>query len=186
MDHDSIKAAGAMLATARCAITEQTTAAALHDELAAIGPTLLLDVLAGLADYQQRAQAQDDAAATYADKILKTEAALDWAEGAQVLARRIAAFNPFPVCFTQLGNERVKIWEARAQSLPGRVEIPGTILQADERGLLVACGTDALLITRLQLPGGRAMATADLLNARASQFRVGERFREAPESPGQA
>ena len=167
---------GAMLATANLPIDENTTAASLHDALADTGPPLLLAVLDELPRYQQQAIAQDDADATYADKILKSEAEIDWSLDATALARRIAAFNPFPVCFSGLGRDRVKIWEGRAQILPGRVEAPGTILQADPRGLLVACGSGALSITRLQLPGGRAMATADLLNARATQFSVGERF----------
>jgi methionyl-tRNA formyltransferase len=171
-----------MLATARLPIDEHTTAASLHDDLADIGPPLLLEVLADLATYQQQARAQDDADATYADKILKPEAEIDWSLDATALARRIAAFNPFPVCFSGLGRDRVKIWEGRAQILPGRVEAPGTILQADPRGLLVACGSGALSITRLQLPGGRAMATADLLNARATQFSVGACF-GAPADP---
>jgi methionyl-tRNA formyltransferase len=171
---------GAMLATARCPIDETTTAASLHDTLATIGPPLLLQVLGDLPGYQQRAQVQDDASATYAAKILKSEADIDWSLDATVLARRIAAFNPFPVCFSELGGERVKIWEARAQSLPGRVEAPGTILQADQRGLLVACGSGALSISRLQLPGGRAMTTADLLNAHATRFRPGQRFGTPP------
>ena len=174
---------GAMLATARCPIDEHTTAASLHDALADIGPPLLLDVLDDLPGYQQQARAQDDANATYADKILKSEAEIDWSLDATALARRIAAFNPFPICYTELGGERVKIWEGRAQSLPGTLEAPGTILQADSRGLLVACGSGALAITRLQLPGGRAMPTADLLNARATQFSVGGRFGTLPD-PG--
>jgi methionyl-tRNA formyltransferase len=171
---------GAMLAVSRCPIDAASTAASLHDRLAALGAPLLLQVLDELESYQRAARAQDDHLATYADKIRKEEALVDWQADAAVLARRVAAFNPFPVCYSLLNGERVRLWGASAQPLPGQVAAPGTILRADSHGLLVACGNGALLLQRLQLPGGRAMAVADLLNSRAELLAAGERFTNPP------
>ena len=173
---------GDMLATVHCDIDEHTTAASLHDTLAELGPPLLLDVLANLDRFQSQAVQQDDSLASYADKILKPEAELDWSLPAAEISRKVAAFNPFPVSFTHMDEDRIKVWGATAQSLPGRVEEPGTILQTDDRGILVACGKGALRIHQLQIPGGRAMPAADLLNARAAMFQPGKRFTAATRS----
>jgi methionyl-tRNA formyltransferase len=165
---------GAMLATATCLIDESTTAADLHDRLAALGPPLLLSVLADLPARQAAAQRQDDAGASYAAKIDKAEAALDWSLPAARLARRIRAFNPFPVCFTTLGGERVKVWHAVTAAGPAGA--PGTILASDDRGLLVACGEGCLRLLELQFPGGRRLPVAELLRARADRLAPGARF----------
>ena len=169
---------GAMLATAAYPIDESTTAADLHDRLAALGPPLLLSVLADLPARQAAAAAQDDSGASYAAKIDKAEAALDWSLPAAMLARRIRAFNPFPVCFTTLGGERVKVWHAVTAAGPAGA--PGTILASDDRGLLVACGEGCLRVTELQFPGGRRLPVAELLRARADRLAAGTRFDTPP------
>jgi len=169
---------GAMLATSRCAIGPQTSSAALHDTLAELGPPLLLGVLDNLADFQGRAVAQQDELATYAQKILKSEAELDWRKDAVVLDRSIRAFNPFPVCFGTLGGERVKFWQAQPLAASA-AEAPGTIIQADKEGIRVSCGGGQLLLQRLQLAGGKPLTAAQLLNARSELFAVGQRFAEA-------
>lgn len=171
---------GAMLASSRCQIDPATTAASLHDQLAELGAPLLLAVLDDLENYQRSAQVQDDQLATYAEKIRKEEALVDWDCAADQLALRIAAFNPFPVCYSLLGKERIRIWQACCQPLPGHVAPPGTILQADNNGLLVACGSGALLLQQLQLPGGRAMAVSELLNSRGELLAAGGQFSSAP------
>ncbi|MFV0277777.1 MAG: methionyl-tRNA formyltransferase [Parahaliea sp.] len=166
---------GAMLATARCAIGPQTTAASLHDELAALGAPSLLAVLADLPRHQARAKPQDDSLANYAGKLLKTEAWLDWQLDAATLERRIRAFNPFPACFGELAGQRVKIWRAS----PGDSDVasaPGTILRSDSDGIVVACGSGSLTIESLQLPGGKALPVGEVLNARGELFAVGARF----------
>ena len=167
---------GAMLAIARCPIDAASTSASLLDRLAELGAPLLLQVLEDLVGYQGSARTQDDGLATYAEKIRKEEALVDWEADAHLLARRVAAFNPFPVCYSQLNGERIRLWEASAQPMPGHIDPPGTILRADSNGLLVACGSDALLVHRLQLPGGRAMAVAELLNSRADLLAAGGHF----------
>ena len=168
---------GAMLATATCEIDQQTTAASLHDRPAELGPQLLLQVLADLEACQRQAQPQDDQLATYADKILKSEAELDWRQSAQTLDRAIRAFNPFPVCFSKLGGERVKVWRARPDGSGSDPAVAaGTILQADREGIVVSCGDGHLLVQQLQLPGGKQLAAEQVLNARGELFAPGQRF----------
>lgn len=165
---------GAMLATASCPIQADTTAASLHDELAVIGAPLLLQVLSRLNAYQQQATTQDDALSTYAKKILKSEAQLDWRHSATQLDQTVRAFNPFPVCFSALAGERVKIWQARPAAAASAQ--PGTIISADKGGIMVACGDGCLSIERLQLPGGKPLTAEQMLNARKQHFAPGQQF----------
>jgi len=167
---------GDILAVERCKIEPTTTAASLHDSLAASGPKLLLQVLADLPAYQARRRPQPDDGVTYASKIQKEEAALDWSLSARELDTKVRAFNPFPVCFSELESERIRVWQARPQSLPGKVADPGTILRANDSGILVACAEGALLIERLQIPGGKQLEASALLRSRATLFATGRRF----------
>lgn len=166
---------GPMLDTASIDIDSDMTAAALHDALAERGVPLLISVLDNLADCLASAEQQDDARATYAAKIEKAEAKVDWCLSAEVLDRRIRAFNPFPVCWTLLGDQRIKVWAA-VPVTTDTTAAPGTILEASEQGLLVACGEGALRLTRLQLPGGKPLAVSELLRARRDMLAAGERF----------
>ncbi len=163
---------GPVLAEARCTISNTDTSANLHDRLQQIGPPLLLEVLDDLIGRLQLATPQDDNLATYADKITKAEAALDWHRCATALDRAIRAFTPFPVAYTMLGEERLKIWRAKPISDAGGAS-PGTLVHAGPEGLLVACGEGALLLQTVQLPGGKALEVGQLLNARAELFAVG-------------
>lgn len=167
---------GDMLASSRCAITGATTAASLHDELASLGAPLLLRVLRDLPAHQAAANPQDDALACYAGKILKSEGDIDWTRHAQTLDRLIRAFNPFPVCFTTLDGERVKIWQAEPGGNAPLAEPPGTILSAGRDGILVNCGVGQLNLRQLQLAGGKILSVEQLLNARAELFAPGKRF----------
>jgi methionyl-tRNA formyltransferase len=167
---------GNMLATARCPIGPHSTAASLHDELATLGAPLLLQVLDNLPALQHTASKQDDDLATYAKKILKSEAEINWQLNARLLDRQIRAFNPFPICFTTLDGERVKIWQARQASTVAMPEAPGMILRADSQGILVNCGDGQLSIERLQLPGGKPLTAEQLLNARSELFASGNCF----------
>ena len=166
---------GKMLAKASCDISDTTTAASLHDNLAALGAPLLLEVLADLQKYLAQAEVQNDEEATYADKISKAEAQVDWTLDATVVARRIRAFNPFPVCFSELNGERIKLWQARATQLTSDSP-PGTLIASDPAGLSIACGTGTLIVTQLQLPGGKALTAAQMLNARSEMFAPGRSF----------
>jgi methionyl-tRNA formyltransferase len=167
---------GDMLAAARCPIGPETTAASLHDELAALGPPLLLEVLEDLQGHLDRACKQDDAEACYAGKVLKSEARIDWSRDATSLDRTIRAFNPFPGCFAILAGQRVKIWRARPIREPAGPGAAGTILRADRDGIVVSCGDGQLNIQQLQLPGGRPLSASQVLNAGRGNFAAGQRF----------
>ncbi len=167
---------GAILATSRCTIDEQTTAASLLDTLASLGPPSLLEVLGSLPAHQLSAIAQNEEQATYAGKILKAEAELDWRRDATALDRAIRAFNPFPVCFSTLEGERVRVWQAAPLDQPSGPEAPGTIVQTGREGIAVNCGSGQLLIRQLQLPGGKPLAAEQVLHARSGLFAAGHRF----------
>lgn len=175
---------GNMLATARCTIGPDTTAASLHDELAEIGAKLLVEVLDKLPAFQAGAVAQDDSQANYANKILKSEAEIDWSRPASELDLSIRAFNPFPVCFSSLGSERVKIWRAKPAGNAPLTEAPGTVLRADRSGILVNCGRGQLNIEQLQLPGGKPLSAEQVLNGSGNLFTVGARFSQPGEGIG--
>lgn len=161
---------GPMLLKTHCTIDDEDNAASLHDRLAEQGGPALLDALAKLQSAELIAEIQDDSQSCYAPKISKEEAQIDWREDAKTLCRKIRAFNPFPVSFTHLGAERLKIQRAAALDAQGA---PGTIVAADAGGIAVACGQGAILIQELQLPGARAMSAKEILNARADRFAVG-------------
>lgn len=172
---------GDMLATTRCPIGPDTTAASLHDELAGVGAKLLVEVLDDLPAFQAQAVVQDDAEANYASKILKTEAEIDWSQPAAKLDLAIRAFNPFPVCFSSLAGQRVKIWRAIPAGSAPLTEPPGTVLKADRSGILVNCGCGQLNIERLQLPGGKPLTAEQVLNGSGDLFATGARFSQPGE-----
>jgi methionyl-tRNA formyltransferase len=175
---------GRMLAAVSCPMDARTCAGQLHDKLALLGPPALLAVLNDLARLQQQSTAQDESQACYAHKILKSEAHLDWARSAVVLDRKIRAFNPFPVCYSLLDGQRVKVWEARPLASTATVVPPGTIMRADAAGIAVSCSEGALELEVLQLEGGRALTAKQLLSAHQAQFAVGRRFDQP--SPGES
>ena len=161
---------GPVLLTDTLPLAADMSAGDLHDRLADIGPPLLLRALSDLPALLQSARPQNDSQASYAAKIEKAEAELDWGQPAPLLQRQVLAFNPSPGAWTGHNKQRLKLWRARAERAEGT---PGSILSAGDEGLLVACGEGSLLITELQLPGGRAMTTAEMLRARGDQFRPG-------------
>ena len=169
---------GDMLASTRCSIDYETTAGALHDRLAAIGAPLLLSVLSDMPAAQAAATAQDDEEATYAAKITKEEACVDWSLSAQVLARRIRAFNPFPVAYTLVDDTRMKVWSGQAMDIRHDAA-PGTILESRGESLQVACGEGVLALRELQFPGGRPLPVAELMKSRAELLAAGKRLRAA-------
>jgi len=163
---------GPIHSSIRCDILDADTAGSLQDKLAVIGSEALLATLDGLVRGETGAQIQDESLATYAHKISKEEALLDWSLSAVMLDRKIRAFNPMPVAFTTTGKERVRIWQA----IPVRQKHggpPGTVLSSDSNGILVACGSDALLLTEIQLAGKRRMLASEVLQGRTELFDPG-------------
>ena len=161
---------GPMLLKVRTPITADDTGGSLHDRLARLGPQAVLQAIAGLAAATLHGEVQDDGLATYAHKLNKDEARLDWTRPAVQLERLIRAFQPWPICHSTLNGEALKVHAAELGEGSGA---PGTILAADKQGLTVACGQGALRLTRLQLPGGKALDFRELYNSRREQFAVG-------------
>jgi len=161
---------GPMLLKVRTPISPEDTGGSLHDRLAELGPPAVLEAIAGLCAGTLHGQAQDDSLANYAHKLNKDEALLDWSRPAEELERLIRAFNPWPICHSRLHGEPLKVLAASIGEGSGN---PGEILSASKEGLTVACGSGALRLTRLQLPGGKALNFADLFNSRREQFAVG-------------
>lgn len=166
---------GDILATRARPIGAAVTAGELQEELAADGAELLVEVLDNLPAFKARARVQDDNAASYAAKISKDEAALDWHRDAAELERLVRAFNPFPVCHTTVAGQRLRVWYARPETGTSGKD-PGHITRADDSGIAVQCGRGELVLTSLQLPGGRAMSAAQMLRARRELFRPGTRL----------
>jgi len=157
---------GAMLAKAETPIGDDDTAATLHDRLAELGGRLLVETLARLARGDLTPQAQDNAQASYATKLKKEEARLDWNADAGLLARRVRAFNPWPVAHTTLDGQTLRLWQAHAESGAPAGQPPGSVLAADAEGVRVQCATGVLRITRLQPEGGKVLDARAFLNGR--------------------
>lgn len=161
---------GPMLLKVRTPITAEDTGGSLHDRLAELGPPAVIEAIAGLASGTLMGEVQDDAQANYAHKLNKDEARIDWSRPADELERLIRAFNPWPICHSTLNDVPLKVLAGRIGEGQGQ---PGEILAASKDGLTVACGSGALQLTRLQLPGGKALSFSDLYNSRREQFAVG-------------
>jgi methionyl-tRNA formyltransferase len=157
---------GPVLLEQRTPIGANETGGQLHDRLAELGAQVLADGL-GLLRVGVRIppKPQPDEGATYARKLDKTEARLDWSRPAIELERKVRAFNPWPVAEAQLGGERVRIHGAVAIEAPQSAP-PGSVLAAGRDGIDVACGEGVLRIRVLQREGGKAITAADYLNAR--------------------
>lgn len=169
---------GDMLLKYECPILEGDTASILHDRLALAGPDALLETLEALASGKASPEVQDHIKATYAHKLTKQEAELNWTLSAPVLERRIRAFNPFPIATTVLNNEHLRIHLATVRpDFFGCDDVAGTIIYCDAKSIIVACGEQtALGIERLQLPGKKALSSREILNGAADKFQVGTAF----------
>ncbi|WP_036176756.1 methionyl-tRNA formyltransferase [Massilia sp. 9096] len=151
---------GPMLLMERIAITDTDTTGSLHDKLAALGGRMIVEALRKMEAGDLQAEPQPETGVTYAAKISKDEAKLDFALPADMLARKVRAFNPFPGAQAQAGASTIKIWNAQPAGGSGA---PGTVLAADANGIVVACGEGALRLTELQKPGGKRLPAAEFL-----------------------
>jgi methionyl-tRNA formyltransferase len=156
---------GPVLARIRCPIESGDTAGQLHDRLAGLGAQLLKENLDSLEQGRLIPQPQAEERVTYADKLDKREAVLDWTLDAERLARMVRAFNPWPVAETRYTGGRLRIWEARPVSMTQGGQSPGTVVATGKHGIDVVCGRDVLRLLTLQLPGGRPLPAGDFLNA---------------------
>ena len=163
---------GAILLQHSCNITESDTAQTLHDKLADLGASSILEALYLLQENNLIAVRQDDLAACYAAKLIKDEARIDWLSEARVIERTVRAFNPFPVCHADFDGVKIKIWQATLCT--DKHGNPGTVIAVDSRGITVAWGKEAIHIGMLQRPGGKVQPAAPFLQA--VPIKVGDSF----------
>ncbi len=155
---------GAMLLIERLPIDARDTTASLHDKLAPLGGRLIVEALELAACGELQPVPQPAEGTTYAHKIEKAEALVDWRQPAPRLERKIRALDPFPGAASTVNGESLKLWRAElAAAAPAPGAAPGTILAVDPAGVLVACGDGALRLTQLQRAGGKRLAVADFL-----------------------
>ncbi|MEY4562355.1 MAG: hypothetical protein RLZZ618_1632 [Pseudomonadota bacterium] len=158
---------GDMLHVASLPIGPGDSTASLHDRLAALGGQLLVQALAGPDAWKRTPQ--PEAGVTYAHKIEKAEAPIDWALPAAVIERRIRAFDAFPGATTALNGEAWKVWRAEPAGLAGVHGAPGTVLEVSDAGVRVACGEGAVRLTELQRAGGKRLPARQFLQSQPVQ-----------------
>ncbi len=157
---------GPVLLRKALAIGDEETSGELHNRLADLGAQVLRDGLGLLrSGLVPLPQVQPEEGATYAHKLEKSEARLDWSQSAETLARKVRAFSPWPVAEVELAGERARIHRALPLAI-GHRSAPGTVIATGRDGIDVACGEGALRLLQLQREGGRALAAADYLNSR--------------------
>lgn len=165
--------AGAMVSKGVLPISERDTSQSLHDDLAKIGADLMVDAMQQLAEAGNLpATIQDESLVTYAAKLQKAEAGIDWTESADLISRQVRAFNPFPVAHAILNGEVCRIWMATQSDVVSNVK-PGTILDIGTN-IQVACGKGALIVEELQLPGGKRLKAKDFIAGQ--NLKVGQQF----------
>ncbi|PMR74370.1 methionyl-tRNA formyltransferase [Billgrantia endophytica] len=177
---------GDMLLVRRTPISATTTGGELHDTLAALGGDAMVEALDALSEDRLTATPQPEEGVTYAAKLSKAEAELDFHQPAESLAAKVRAFNPWPVTWCALGKERLRLLMATASTrrVGDSPQPPGTLLEHDPEALRIACGPqgdEVLHVTRAQLPGGKPLPVRDLLNARGERLAPGSRLGNSAE-----
>ncbi|MEX2944460.1 methionyl-tRNA formyltransferase [Serratia fonticola] len=166
---------GDMMHKIACPIEATDTSASLYNKLAELGPQGLLITLQQLAAGTVQREVQDEALVTYAEKLSKEEARLDWSLSAEQLERCIRAFNPWPISYFTIDDQPVKVWQATVLAETANAE-PGTIVHADKHGIQVATAQGILNLTQLQPAGKKPMSAQDLLNSRREWLTPGNRL----------
>lgn len=174
MQMDSGLDTGPMLLAEPMDIGDGDTTGSLHDRLAPLGGRLIVEALELAACGGLQATPQPTDGVTYAKKVDKAEAAVDWHLDADTIARRIRAFNPAPGAVARLRGEVVKLWNAQALPAAQPAVAPGVVTSASAAGISVACGTGAVMLSELQRPGGKRLNAAQFLQGQSVQ--VGEQF----------
>lgn len=171
---------GDMLLESRCAITEDETGDSLRQKLTELGPPALISTLEKMAYGKVGGTVQDEAHASYAKKLDKSEAHIDWQASAVLIDRTIRAFTSAMPCYAMLEEQRVKILSAHINTLnddtANDASQAGRILEVQSSAVVVQCGSGIIAITQVQLAGTKPMSIAALLNGRPTFFKPGQRF----------
>ncbi|CCN73812.1 methionyl-tRNA formyltransferase [Vibrio nigripulchritudo] len=166
---------GDMLKIATLPIEATDTSTSMYDKLAELGPQALIGCLGDIAVGKAVPVKQNDDEASYAKKLSKEEARINWNDDAAHIERCVRAFNPWPISHFDAADNTIKVWQSRLDNQT--TDKPaGTILQADKTGIYVATGNGILVLEQIQVPGKKAMSVQDILNARASWFEVGSQL----------
>ena len=176
MQMDAGMDTGAMLMQVSCDIGLNDTTTTLHDRLAELAVAPLLATLDALSQGHACATPQDHALVTYAPKIKKEEALIDWKKSAVEIHQQIRAYNPWPIAYTHADTEVIRVYQASLLE-HASTQTHGTVLALDKEGMLVSTGAGALLIEMIQFAGGRAMKVSDWLNSARKQVSVGMVFK---------
>ncbi|CUX96222.1 Methionyl-tRNA formyltransferase [Candidatus Gullanella endobia] len=161
---------GAVLNKVTCKIQPNDTSVSLYNKLAKIGPDALLLTLTQIAIGHAVAEPQNNTVATYAEKLSKEEARLDWRMPATQIDRCIRAFNPWPISYFLTQKQTIKVWAASVDDKLVSLHMPGTILAADKTGIRITTGSGILTLTHLQPAGKKIMSVQELLNSRREWF----------------
>ena len=164
---------GAMLLKKSILIEEKDSSESLYEKSAKIGPVALIQTLDNLSSLEP--EVQNNQLATYAHKLSKQEARLDWQLSAEQLERNIRAFNPWPAAFFEVNNLAIKVWKASVVPLipDDKNAALGEILSTDKFGIIVATAEQAIRLETIQLPGKKPLAVSEVLNGRSEWFQVG-------------
>jgi methionyl-tRNA formyltransferase len=155
------------------AIPGLATSATLYEDLAELGPEALIEALDNLENLEPSPQEDDEV--SYAHKLSKEEAQIDWHLSAAQLARNVRAFNPWPVVWFQHNEVAIKVWQAEVLEALDEHEA-GTIINVDKDGIEVACGEHNLLLSQLQIPGKKPQNVGDIINGKPDLFIVGQKL----------
>ena len=170
---------GNILQLFTCPIAEKDNGGDLHDRLAEIGANAIVEVLNNLESGSLTSTIQDNTLATYAHKLDKKEAIIDWQSSASDIERLIRAFNPWPVAFTYLNDKTLRVWQALTLAENSELEA-GTVIACDKKGIDVSCGKGILRLLKLQPSGSKAMDATSFINGHAKQLPVGSILKSAP------
>ncbi|WP_094751346.1 methionyl-tRNA formyltransferase [Psychromonas sp. CD1] len=163
---------GAMLSKVICPISAQESSASLYEKLAEKAPSALIDTIDKLIKGEIEPEQQDDNLATYAKKLSKEEALINWRDDAQLISRCVRAFNPWPMSYFKLSDKFIKVHQVSVLDIQTDA-LPGTILESYKTGIQIATGCGVLNLEVLQLEGKKAMPVQDILNSRRELFAPG-------------